>query len=352
MADGSTPVPQIALPSQSEPIIDRYRRWTPNWWKWIKPLLEVTNDNSKKLAAQATNIDTINAAIEQEQTVRADEDAALASQIDTISANYQSADDLLEASFTSQIQSEQTARASADGALTTRIDNIESDYQAADFTLQSNISSEATARASADGGLSDRIDTVETNYQTADSTLNAAITSEASARVAGDGVNATNISTVTSQVNDLTTTVTEQTISINGVQAKWGVNVNNNGRVTGLELNSGLDNLTTFAILADHFVIVHPTANGTTIQAFIAGLVNGIASVGINGNLIVDDTITADKIVATTLSAITANLGTVTAGLIQNPAGTLKFDLPNMRLYRTDGKFDLNASANTFVMKP
>lgn len=337
MADGSTPVTPIALPSQAEPIIDRYRRWTPSWWKWIKPLLETTNDNTKKLAAQAVNITEINSAITLEQTVRADEDAALAQDISTLTANYQSADGLLEASFTSQIQTEQTARASADGALTTRIDNIEADYQAADFTLQTNISDEATARASADGGLSDRLTTVETNYQTADSNLSAAITAEQSARVAADGVNASNISTVSTQVNDLSATVTEQGTSLNGVQAKWGVSINNNGRVTGVELNSGLNNLTTFGILADKFIIVHPTNDNASIQAFIAGLVNGVATVGINGNLIVDNTISGDKIQANTLSELTPDAGILLNGILKNAAGTCIFDIANMKWYRPDG---------------
>jgi hypothetical protein len=190
--------------------------------------------------------------------------------------------------------------------------------------------------------LSDRISTVEANYQSGDSALSAAITAEQSARVAADGVNASNISTVQTSVNDLSATVTENTTSLNGVQAKWGVSINNNGRVTGLELNSGLNNLTTFAILADKFVIVHPTNNGQSIQAFIAGLVNGVSTVGINGNLIVDDTITASKIVANSLSELTANAGIIVNGILKNAAGTCVFDIANMRWYRPDGKAEIN----------
>ncbi len=345
MADGS--IPQIALPSQAEPIIDRYRRWTPNWWKWIKPLLETTNDNTKKLAAQAVNLTDINSAISLEQEVRADQDEALAHQIETIEANYQSADGLLEAFFTAQIEIEQTTRASADGALTTRLDNMEADYQAADFTLQSNITTEAQARASADGGLSNRITTVETNYTAGDSTLSAAIMSEQNARIAADGANASNISTVSTTVNGLSATVTEHSTSISGVQSKWGVSINNNGRVTGLELNSGLNNLATFAILADKFIIVHPTIDGKSVQAFIAGLVNGVATVGINGNLIVDGTISGDKIQANTLSELTPNAGIIVNGLLKNAVDSCRFDIAAMRWYRTDGTFDINMSAKT-----
>jgi hypothetical protein len=67
-----------------------------------------------------------------------------------------------------------------------------------------------------------------------------------------------------------------------------------------------------------------------------------IAANAITADKISAGAVTAAKIAVTSLSALSANLGTVTAGLIQNGAGTLKFDLPNMRLYRTDGKMDID----------
>ncbi len=59
-------------------------------------------------------------------------------------------------------------------------------------------------------------------------------------------------------------------------------------------------------------------------------------------------TITADKLSVTSLSALSANLGTVTAGLIRNAADTLRFDLPNMRLFRTDGTMQLDFNNKVF----
>lgn len=350
MADGS--IPQVVLPSQSEPVIDRYRRWAPSWWAFIRPLLLRTNDNTVKLAAQASNIDTINAAITLEQSVRADADGALADQITTLTSAYQDADTALNASFTASISSEASTRASADGALSTRIDSVEADYQGADFTLQSNIDNEASTRASADGALSTQINTVETNYQTADTTLAASISSEQTARVAADGVNASDIATVSTTVAGHTTDITTNTTSIGGLQGKWGVTINADKRVTGIELNSGADNTSTFAVMADKFIIVLPTDDTETIQAFIAGLVNGVATVGINGDLVVDQTITADKITTMTLSAIVADLGTITAGLIKDTANTYNIDIPNGIFKSTDNKAVLDLKNKTLVFQP
>lgn len=228
------------LPDQRVPIIDRYRRWTPTWWKWIKPLLESVDENSANIVTVTTTANNAAAAITTEQTVRADADAALASQITTVQAAY----------------------------------------QAADATISAAVTTEATARASADGTLA--------SYYT--------IYTNANGRVTG----AVQLSSVTAA-------------------------------------GSASPSLSTFAVLADKFIIVHPSSNGTTMQAFVVGSVNGVSTVGINGNLLVDGTIVANAIAAGavtaaklnvgTLSAITANLGTVTAGRIQNASGTSYWDL-------------------------
>lgn len=119
--------------------------------------------------------------------------------------------------------------------------------------------------------------------------------------------------------------VVEQTID--NVKGQYGVAVNVNGRVTAAIKLDGSPAQSSFAVLADKFIVVHPTVNGTTIQAFVVGTVNGVPTVGINGNLMVDGTITANKLNVTSLSAVTANLGTVTAGLIQSADGKSRWNL-------------------------
>lgn len=115
--------------------------------------------------------------------------------------------------------------------------------------------------------------------------------------------------------------VVEQTVD--NVTGQYGVSVNVNGRITASIKLDGSPADSSFAILADKFVVVHPTIDGTTITAFIVGTVNGVPTVGINGNLVVDDTITAAKISVTSLEAITGTMGSLTTGRIQSPDGRL-----------------------------
>ena len=70
-------------------------------------------------------------------------------------------------------------------------------------------------------------------------------------------------------------------------------------------------------------------ANAVTADKVNAGAitVDKLASNSVTAVKIAASTITADKISVTTLSAIAANLGTVTAGRVQNPANTSYWDL-------------------------
>lgn len=115
--------------------------------------------------------------------------------------------------------------------------------------------------------------------------------------------------------------VVEQTVD--NVTGQYGVSVNVNGRVTASIKLDGSPADSSFAILADKFIVVHPTIDGQTITAFVVGTVNGVPTVGINGNLVVDDTITASKINVTSLEAITGTMGSLTTGRIQSPDGRL-----------------------------
>jgi hypothetical protein len=261
------------LPDQSVPIIDRYRRWTAPWWRFMKPLLESVNRNSSNISAVSADLTTAQAAI----------------------------------------------------------------------------TTEATVRAAADGALASQITTIEAAYQLADTSLQAQITNEATARAAEDGVIATQISTVKTTVGENTTSIEQLTTSVDGYAGKWSLSLNTNGRVTGAITLSGTSSQSELAFLADKFIIVHPTDDATTVQAFVVGLVDGTSTVGINGNLIVDDTIvarhiaagaigaeeiaaesiSADKLDVTSLSAIAADVGEVTAGVMRSADGLMIIDLDN-----------------------
>lgn len=126
--------------------------------------------------------------------------------------------------------------------------------------------------------------------------------------------------------------VQETVDQLNGV---WTLSVNVDNRVVGQIKLDGSSALSEFSVLADKFIVVHPSANNTTIQAFVIGLVDGVSTVGINGDLLVDGTILARHIDVDTLSAIAADIGTITAGKLQRSDEAMIVDLDNKRIVIT-----------------
>ena len=142
------------------------------------------------------------------------------------------------------------------------------------------------------------------------------------------------VSSVELDVDNLNTEVTEVIQIVDNVTGQWGIAVNSQGRVTAAIRLDGSPAQSSFAILADRFIVVNPTNNGQTIQAFVVGLVSGVSTVGINGNLIVDgsilarhiaaESITADKIAAESITASELAANAVSAVKIQ--AGAITAD--------------------------
>lgn len=87
-----------------------------------------------------------------------------------------------------------------------------------------------------------------------------------------------------------------------------------------------------FVVQADRFSVVPTYSNSVSYPikpVFQVGTIGGVASVGIAGNMYVDGSIQATALSVNTLSAISANIGTVTAGLIQSSNGKMVIDLTN-----------------------
>jgi hypothetical protein len=71
--------------------------------------------------------------------------------------------------------------------------------------------------------------------------------------------------------------------------ARWGVNVDVNGHVAGIQLNADDVGTSEFTVLADNFRVFK--SGYTSSPMFAVGTVNGVNTVSINGNLVVDGTI-------------------------------------------------------------
>jgi len=107
-------------------------------------------------------------------------------------------------------------------------------------------------------------------------------------------------------------------------QANYSVKINAgtvNGVpvVAGIALSANPQTGSDFIVSADRFAFVHPqyTQGGNLASVkypFVIGSVGGQSTVGIQGALVVDGTITADKIRVNNLSALTANAGTINGG--------------------------------------
>lgn len=152
--------------------------------------------------------------------------------------------------------------------------------------------------------------TVQTTY--ADALLDAKDTK----RVAG-----VDSATLVDLVNDTSAAVDVQATAVAGIQAKYSVKVDVNGYVAGYGLIADANNGTptsAFGVLADKFWVCSPG-----VPAKVPFVVSGGATY-MDIAMIKDATITsakiaslaADKVVATSLAAISANLGTITAGML------------------------------------
>ncbi|GAB1102168.1 MAG: DUF1983 domain-containing protein [Shewanella algae] len=237
------------------------------------------------------------AAIRVEQKARATEDEALASQITTISAEVNN--------NAAAIQQESVARVTADESLAQNITTVQASAaaaQAAADTANSGVStnaaaiqSEATTRASADSALGQQINTVQASV----------------------GNNTTAIQQVSQAQTDLE----------GNIEAMWKVsmNITADGKYYasgfGLSYENGSAGLqSTFAVLADEFVVLNQVTGTTTAKAVFA--VTGGQAI-LNSAIIGDATIDFAKI---TNSLQSTNYVSQTTGWKMDKNGTLEIN--------------------------
>jgi hypothetical protein len=134
-------------------------------------------------------------------------------------------------------------------------------------------------------------------------------------------------------------TVSSAVATLNGyAAAQWSVTVDVNNYVVGVNLINGGEGTSEFTVTSDKFQVALPgVSGGAPKPVFTIANVNGTPQIGIRSNMFLDGSITATKIATGTLSAIVANLGTVTAGTLSDPSGThMLIDLNNARIIISD----------------
>jgi predicted phage tail protein len=216
-------------------------------------------DEIDKIEPLELRIDVAETAITTEATIRQSADSALATQITTVSA--------IANGNTAAIQNEQTARVNADSALATEINALE-------VSVANNaaaIVTEQTVRANADSSLASSITTLQSTVNSNTS----AIQNEVTARTTADSALSSSITTLQTTVNGQTTSIQTNATSIDGIEAKYTVKIDNNGYISGYGLISTANTATptsTFSVLADRFVIANsatPYNTDTSIPFFV-----------------------------------------------------------------------------------
>ena len=163
---------------------------------------------------------------------------------------------------------------------------------------------EQKARADGDAAVSQQVSTLAANLQTEKGARLAAIEQEATARATADGALASRIDTVQAAVDGASAAVQQEAIAraeaVSGVLGKWSVRIvttaDGQRRVAGIGLLNG-QNGSAFSVLADAFTVALPNGNAPR-QVFTVGSISGEPAVGISGDLIIDGTLSGRRVLA------------------------------------------------------
>lgn len=313
------------------------------------------SDISTLTAAVAAN----GASITAEQTARSDADVAEASARTALAARVTTTEGDI-ATNAASIVSEASTRATQTSALATRATNLEASVNSGSTGLatKASVSYVDTAKADAISSAASTTALVQAqlnsggttfaNIATAQSTANAAVSASSS--------NASALSTVQARLNtgDYAAVKTESSAnasSLGTLNAKYSVKVDANNHVTGFELNSD-GAVGSFVILADKFLICKPDGTGTPKAVLSLGTVNGTTALGLDGSLIIDDSISARSINAEGLTVSNglapavgpSGTGTMTGyGAVFNSSGTFAVGTPvNNIVYDMTGGITIN----------
>ena len=276
------------------------------------------------LAARVTttegDISGLSSSVTTEASARAAGDSTNAGAITTLASRVTTAEGRIDtntadiASTAASVTSEASTRASGDSAnasaittLAARVTLTEGDISG----LSSSITSESSARATGDSTNASAITTLASRVTTAESniTANAAsVTTEATTRAAGDAANATLITTVQARLDsgDFASVKAESSVTagkVGGIEARYILLVDGGGNVAGMQLAAGTGG-SSVTWLADKFLFRKPDGTGAPVQLMDLGVVDGVTTLSVHGNLIVDGSIITRRIGANAVTNV------------------------------------------------
>jgi hypothetical protein len=185
------------------------------------------------------------------------------------------------------------------------------------------IVAEQTTRAGADTGIAATVTTLSAQVNNGITGLpaaHAAIVTEGITRANADTANASAASTVQARLDtgDYAAVKTQSSASVTrlgAIEAKHAIKVDANGHVAGIELISD-GSVSSIVLLSDKLLWVMPDGTGAPRQILVAGNVNGVATVGLDANLIIDGSIAARNLAADSVTTAALVAGAVTAAEI------------------------------------
>lgn len=244
-----------------------------------------------------------------------------------------------------QIANEAGVRASADSALTTQYNALNSRMGAA----EAGITNEANTRATADTANANSINAVTARLNNSASTgqtvearvagAYTAVANESSARSSAINQVTTNFN---GQISGVQTNISTINNTINGIQNKWSVTLDANGKMAGIALINGSNSQAEFGVRADRFVFYNASGQGTAPfyisgnQTYINNAIIPNASIG--GAKIADLTVGGEKVTANAITGVGVYDGYLSG--YHYTSGSYR-DLPNTSVWVSSGQYDV-----------
>lgn len=222
--------------------------------------------------------------------------------------------------------------------------------EGASSTSASNAAtSSSAASASASSALSHATDA--STYASSASTSAGSASTSASSAASSASAAAVDYSAVTARLDtgDFATVKTQSAASassVSGLEAQYvlqvGTTVAGVTSMAGMQLASG-GGTSDLIFQADKIRFVMPDGSGTPQQVIVVGNVNGVSTVGIEGNLVVDGTIVtravADNSITSPASAYTSGSISLPNGSVSNPK-----EIQTLSIVSTGGVLNLLCS--------
>lgn len=170
--------------------------------------------------------------------------------------------------------------ATAQGAIATSLNTLSADFSTLQVSVQgvqtvtqskASMFDLTNAIATAQGAISEEYKSYVASYVTQNATQGLDLSSYATVSyvtgaIAGAGyAQASTLTTVQSTLAGQQTSVSALTSSVNGVTARYGVTIDNNGAISGFQLLSGTGGVSEFSVNADYFKVYRATGGNTAI---------------------------------------------------------------------------------------